>query len=182
MVILDSESSDTSIGPQDHKSGDFTYSSSGEEVKNVSANQKRDQPFWIWDCSENVQHLCRIPTRTLVINLAARHAIVYRSWKCEKFNAYRWTNESWTLLDQKSSGELKATNTYHFFTNTYNLHSQLVIRYCFIYITMYGLSRLSSCNILKASFCLIHLILFLINKICINTDLYNQEIESTKLE
>lgn len=53
------------------KSGNFTNSSSGEEVKNVSTNQKRDQPFWIWNCSENVQHLCRNPTRTLVINLAA---------------------------------------------------------------------------------------------------------------
>ena len=52
------------------KSADFTCSSSREEVKNVSANQRLGQPSWISNGFKMIQFF-RSPRGTILVSLMA---------------------------------------------------------------------------------------------------------------
>jgi hypothetical protein len=55
------------------KSGDFTFSNSGKEVQNISANPRIR---WISNHSEKIQNFFRNPRGPFVVSLKNVHAVV----------------------------------------------------------------------------------------------------------
>lgn len=86
------------------KSADFTCSSSREEVKNVSANQRLGQPPWISNGFKMIQFF-RSPRRTILVSLMAGHSLVLKMLNF--FTTYRRIDRDQTLFDKKNSGALK---------------------------------------------------------------------------
>ena len=76
--LLNHPKNNTSCGSREeqnylNKSPDFTFSSSVEEVKNVSANQKTGPPSWIFNTFKKIQHFFRTPRGTFVASLVTGH-------------------------------------------------------------------------------------------------------------
>lgn len=81
------------------KIDDFTFSSSGEDVENVLANQWPGKPSWISNLFNKIQPFFRTSRETIVVSLEAVHAVVL------KRNKGRWTPDAF-LSEKLSSGEL----------------------------------------------------------------------------